>query len=132
GFYKFSNLVAGTYKIREVQPSPWFDGKDAAGTIKGQVVGSAENPGDQINGVTLLWGDNGIEYDFGELLPGSISGQVHEDPDGNCSDGNEQSEKPIAGVTIQLLNQSGQVVDTTTTDENGNYQFSNLMPGIYA
>ncbi len=132
GFYKFSGLSAGTYKIHEVQPSPWFDGKDAAGTILGQVVGSAENPGDQIDGVTLLWGDNGIDYDFGELLPGSISGHVHEDPDGNCKDGDEEGEKPIAGVTIQLLNQSGQVIATTTTDNDGFYQFSNLAPGVYA
>src|SRR5439155_6395250 len=60
GFYRFANLAAGTYIIREVQPAGWLDGKDAAGTILGQVVGSAQNPGDQINGVKLLWGDNGI------------------------------------------------------------------------
>jgi serine-aspartate repeat-containing protein C/D/E len=74
GFYKFANLAAGTYKIHEVQPDGWLDGKDAAGTILGQVVGLAQNPGDQISGVTLLWGDNGVDYDFGELLPASIRG----------------------------------------------------------
>jgi serine-aspartate repeat-containing protein C/D/E len=132
GFYKFANLSAGTYLIREVQPSSWLDGKDAAGTILGQVVGSAQNPGDQIGGVKLLWGDDGINYDFGELLPASIRGHVHESPDGNCTDGNEGDEKPIAGVTIQLLDQSGNVVRTTTTDENGEYEFTNLTPGIYA
>jgi serine-aspartate repeat-containing protein C/D/E len=132
GFYKFSNLAAGTYLVREVQPAGWLDGKDAAGTILGQVVGSAQNPGDQISGVTLLWGDDGIDYDFGELLPGSISGHVHDDPDGNCTTGSEEDEKPIAGVTIELLDQSGAIVQTTTTDANGSYQFSNLLPGIYA
>jgi serine-aspartate repeat-containing protein C/D/E len=132
GFYKFSGLSAGTYHIHEIQPSPWFDGKDAAGTVLGQLVGAAENPGDQIDGVTLLWGDNGIDYDFGELLPGSINGHVHYDPDGDCSDGNEEGERPIAGVTIQLFNQTGQLIDTTITDADGYYEFKNLMPGVYA
>src|SRR5439155_9135525 len=116
GFYKFTNLSAGTYLIREVQPAGWMDGKDAAGTIHGQIVGSAQNPGDQISGVTLLWGDDGVEYDFGELLPASISGHVRNDDDGNCTDGNDENDLPIAGVTIQLLDQSGSIVRTTTTD----------------
>jgi serine-aspartate repeat-containing protein C/D/E len=132
GFYKFQNLSAGTYRIHEVQPSGWLDGKDVAGTIVGQVVGSAQNPGDQINGVTLLWGDNGVDYDFGELLPASIEGHVHENPTGDCSGGNDEGEKPIAGVTIQLLDQSGKLIATTTTDTNGNYEFTNLPPGVYA
>jgi protocatechuate 3,4-dioxygenase beta subunit len=132
GFYKFANLSAGTYLIREVQPGGWLDGKDAAGTILGQVVGTAQNPGDQIGGVTLLWGDAGIEYDFGELLPASIAGSVHDSPTGNCELDGEENEKPIAGVMIQLLDQNGHVVQTTKTDADGNYQFTNLLPGVYA
>src|SRR5205807_7920780 len=72
------------------------------------------------------------DYDFGELLPASIEGNVRNDDDGNCTDGNDENDKPIAGVTIQLLNQSGQIVRTTTTDEAGHYQFTDLVPGIYA
>jgi protocatechuate 3,4-dioxygenase beta subunit len=131
GFYKFARLAAGTYTIREVPPGGWLDGKDAAGTILGQVVGSAQNPGDQINGVTLLWGDDGIDYDFGELLPGSIRGHVHEDPDGNCET-DDGEETPIAGVTIQLLDASGTVIRATTTNDDGEYEFTDLAPGIYA
>jgi MFS superfamily sulfate permease-like transporter len=54
-----------------------------------------------ITGVAILYGDDGINYDFGELLPASISGHVHEDPDGDCSDGNEEGEKhePIERVS---------------------------------
>lgn len=36
---------------------------------------------------------------------------------------------PMAGVTIKLEGPSGQL--TKTTDENGNYIFANLQPGIY-
>src|SRR6185436_7835110 len=45
---------------------------------------------------------------------------------------NEEDEKPIAGVTIQLLDQNGKVVQTTTTDAEGGYEFTGLTPGIYA
>lgn len=132
GFYKFTGLSAGNYQIHEIQPSPWLDGKDAAGTILGQIVGMAQNPGDNIAGVSLLWGDDGINYDFGELLPGSISGHVHEDPEGDCTIGDESAEKPIAGVTIQLLDPSGTVIKTTTTNADGFYEFTGLLPGTYS
>jgi protocatechuate 3,4-dioxygenase beta subunit len=130
GFYKFANLSAGTYTIREVQPAGWIDGKDAAGTIGGQVVGSAENPGDRITGVALLWGDSGVDYNFGELLPGSLAGRVWVDPNENCVF--DAGESPLAGVTIQLLDASGNVVRTTTTNAQGEYEFSDLGPGTYA
>jgi serine-aspartate repeat-containing protein C/D/E len=136
GFYKFANLSAGAYLIREIQPGGWTDGKDAAGTINGQVVGSAQNPGDQISGVALLWGDDGINYDFGEYKAGSIRGQVKEDPDCascECEEGEGTfTPKPIAGVTVQLLDQNGVIIRTTTTDQNGEYEFTDLAPGIYA
>jgi serine-aspartate repeat-containing protein C/D/E len=128
GFYKFSNLSAGNYYIREVQPGGWIDGKDAAGTILGQVVGSAQNPGDQINGVNLLWGDNGINYDFGEHLPASVSGHVYHDANNN---GIRENEDPIANVTVTLFNASGTQIATTTTDSAGFYKFENLVAGTY-
>ena len=42
----------------------------------GSAVGSIHNPGDMIDGVYLASGQSGLNYDFGELLPASISGQV--------------------------------------------------------
>lgn len=130
GFYKFANLSAGTYMIREVQPAGWSDGKDAAGTINGQIVGTAENPGDKLNGVALLWGDSGVNYNFGELLAGSLSGKVWVDPNENCVF--DAGESPLAGVIVELLDQNGTVVGTTTTNAQGEYEFNDLAPGIYA
>lgn len=130
GFYKFSGLSAGNYTIVEVQPAGWLDGKDAAGKIGGVTVGQAENPGDKIKSIGLLWGDVGVHYDFGELKPASISGKVFVDPNEDCLfNGND---RPLSGVTVQLLNAQGNVIQTTQTDANGQYRFDNLLPGTYA
>jgi serine-aspartate repeat-containing protein C/D/E len=44
----------------------------------------------------------------------------------------DAGESPLAGVTIQLLDASGNVVRTTTTNAQGQYQFTDLAPGTYA
>lgn len=125
GHYIFENLLPGTYQVSEVQPGGFIDGLDTAGSLGG----TAHNPGDNISGITILSGQDGTQYNFGELLPGTISGHVHADLDGDCVFDPEES--GVAGVTIQLLNSQGQVIATTLTDANGNYSFNNLPPGTY-
>ncbi|WP_050769497.1 MSCRAMM family protein [Blastopirellula marina] len=129
GTYLFTNLRADTYRIVEQQPNGYLDGKDAAGTILGAVVGAATNPGDEINAIELKWGDSGINYKFGEVKPGSIGGFVWSDTDDDCLF--DANENPISGVVINLLDAAGNVIATTTTDANGHYQFDNLLPGLY-
>src|SRR5690606_32247846 len=85
GAYVFRELTAGNYRIVEQHPSGWLDGQDAAGTIDGQVVGRAVNPGDRIDDVFLGWGQRGRDYNFGELRPTAIYGRVHlSTVDGDC------------------------------------------------
>ena len=43
----------------------------------------------------------------------------------------DANEPGLAGVTVQLLNCDGTVVATTTTDANGNYSFTGVVPGTY-
>jgi protocatechuate 3,4-dioxygenase beta subunit len=130
GFYKFAGLGAGSYAIVEVTPAGYLDGKDAAGTIGGVTVGQAENPGDKIKNISLLWGGNGVQYNFGEVRPASITGLVFVDPNENCI--YESGEKLLPGVTVQLLDGGGKVLHSTQTDAHGRYRFDNLPPGIYA
>ncbi len=48
-------------------------------------------------------------------------------------DGTQDAGEPgIAGVKVELLNAAGTVVRTTTTDANGKYLFSGLVPGTYS
>ncbi len=125
GFYSFVGLAAGTYGVSEVQPATYVDGLDTAGTQGGM----AHNPGDSITGATLTYGHDGQQYNFGELLPSSIAGRVHADPNEDCEIGPDSI--LLQGVTVQLLDSNGNVIDTTTTDTNGNYKFENLAPGSY-
>ncbi len=126
GYYQFDNLPPGVYGIREVQPDGYFDGTDVAGTAGG----SAQNPGDQIDDLRLISRQTGQRYNFGELMPASISGRVHADTNGNCL--YDPGEQFLADVTIELLDELGQVVATTTTDANGEYVFTGLHPGVYS
>ena len=128
GFYRFADLAAGKYSIMEVHPSGWLDGIDTPGNLGGTAEPSP--PGDMISQIMIAFGQSGTEYNFGELLPGSIRGQVHVDTDGDCNP--DDDEPPIAGVRIDLLDQDGNVIATTTTDANGEYEFDDLRPGIYS
>ncbi len=126
GFYQFKNLDPGNYQINETQPANYFNGKDAIGS-QGGVQGN-----DVFSSINLAAGVDGVNNNFGELLPASISGYVYVDANNNgVKDGGET---PIAGVAITLsgADASGPVSLSATTDANGFYQFQNLKPGVYA
>jgi protocatechuate 3,4-dioxygenase beta subunit len=131
GQYRFDKLNAGAYTIRESQPRNWLDGLDTPGTISGRVVGVADSSADAIRDVTLKWGDDGVQYNFGELLPVSLAGSVHlGTADGDCFS-QTVDHPPLADVVVQLLDRSGTVIRETRTDQSGNYHFDNLPPGEY-
>ncbi len=132
GYYEATRLMPGTYRIVEVQqPAPYLDGLDAAGTVNGVPRGRAVNPGDRIEDIFLGGGEHGIEYNFGEILPVSISGNVHlSNADGDCYSVCIGC-RPLPGVTVQLFDAQGQLVAQTLTDAQGDYRFSSLAPGVY-
>ena len=129
GFYEFRNLVAGTYGVREVQPEGWLDGKDTPGNFGGTAADESAGPVDRITGATLDFGDHAVEYNFGELLVGSIAGRIHASTGPDCDF--ENPEIILAGVQVDLLDANGQFLQTTTTDDQGRYKFSDLAPGEY-
>jgi len=129
GAYSFANLRPGVYSVVEVQPQGYLDGADDLGTVAGQPNGVVP-ANDRFAGIKLASGQNGIEYNFCEHEPASISGHVWFDRD---DDGQRESgENGIANVTVQLLDAAGNVVATDQTDANGFYRFDNLLGGIYS
>ena len=62
GAYKFSNLRQGTYTLTETQPATFVDGKDRAGSLGGNATVN-----DVVSGINVQPGQNGTEYNFGEI-----------------------------------------------------------------
>ncbi|MDO4587747.1 MAG: SdrD B-like domain-containing protein [Planctomycetia bacterium] len=129
GYYCFENLdIEQKYAIKEDQPKDWDDGKDQIGTLGG------ENPeSDVLNEITVHWENNGLEYNFGELVPkyyGSLSGYVYEDNNDNGI--KEEGEAGISGVKIELYlvqddgTLSSEPVAFRYTNSNGYYSFTNI------
>ncbi|WHT21620.1 SdrD B-like domain-containing protein [Crossiella sp. CA-258035] len=117
GSYSFDRLRPGSYTVTETQPEGYLDGRDRAGSARGELGN------DSVTGVTLGLGQAATGYDFGELPPAGISGKVVED-DGT----------PIPGVTITLtgIDADGKpVLKTTTSTSDGSWSFPNLPPGNY-
>jgi protocatechuate 3,4-dioxygenase beta subunit len=130
GFYAFTNLLPGTYTVKETQPTNYLDGKDNAGTLAGTVVNDASE--DQIQDITLNSGDSSENNDFGELKPASLAGHVYFDANNNGVF--DAGETPIANTTVTLtgFDDQGPVNASVQTDANGAYKFNNLRPGTYA
>ncbi len=128
GDYRFDHLTPGTYQVAETQPSGYLSVGAQPGTVDGVTVGSVLDV-DHLIDITLSGGDQSIENNFGEVRPASISGHVA--VDANLNGLFDAGETPLAGVTIHLLNDSGNQIGTTTTDAGGFYEFTGLVPGTY-
>ncbi|HEY8503163.1 MAG TPA: SdrD B-like domain-containing protein, partial [Gemmataceae bacterium] len=137
GFYKFTDLPAGDYEITEIQPGGnLYDALDTVGSLGGQAFN------DRLE-LTLPAGGNGVEYNFGEVTPGEVSGYAYIDLNG---DGRLTPGEPgIPGVTITVSGTAfpgtplerpltAELVPgglTTTTNAEGVYEFPVLPPGVY-
>jgi len=118
------------YTITEVQPAAFLEGR----ATPGNTGGSANPNGNVITGVILGNGGptTGTNYNFGELKPASLAGNVYEDSNNNGS--RDTAEPGIAGVTVRLTGSDdrGNAVNlSVTTDAAGSYTFANLRPGTY-
>lgn len=127
GNYTFDELAPGTYSVVEVQPNAFSDGGDVVGTVDGQTVGTSTN--DRFDGIVLGSGDEAVNYNFCEHDLASIKGTVYHDRNNNGIQ--DEGEEGIAGVVIELFDKDGNLIQTTTTDENGDYCFDDLPPGDY-
>ena len=130
GEYWFTGLLAGTYKVQELQPESYVDGIDQVGTVNGITRGDGMN--DMHANIQIQGGEKGIRYNFGEIQLASISGFVHADMNGNCVLDANSADEPLANVTLELLNANGEVVSTTQTNADGFYEFDDLLPGEYS
>jgi hypothetical protein len=143
GTYSFTTdsggngIRPGTYQVTETQPSGYLPGTTSVGTVNSTADGTVVATG-KIGSIALTSGQGGINYDFGEVQPVTISGAVYLDTDGNGVF--DAGNSAFAGVTLTLTGTNGlgqSITATTTSAANGTYSFTVdgngnvLLPGTY-
>ena len=122
GTYSFAKLPAGKYTVK-VEPSDLLK--------KLEQTEDPDGTKDHTSGVVQVSHDNPsvTNVNFGYATNYTIKGTIYRDAD--RSESLEDGEKLYQGVTVDLLDASGNVVATTTTDAHGAYAFTNLEEGTY-
>jgi len=156
GFYNFPLEKPGRYTVIQQTPQPVVNGVEtlrgkttagsvdrtgsAAGTNDGGTSGTATTVANEISGngsstiSNILISDStaqSVNNNFGEVLPGSISGFVYTEKGTPNSNFDPNSDWPFAGVTVTLTGNDdlGTPVNVTvTTQADGSYRFDNLRP----
>jgi Ca2+-binding RTX toxin-like protein len=117
GEYRFDNVAPGTYQVIEVVQAGWQPTAPVSGMHLIEV------------GVAETW----AQIDFGNVKLGSIVGTKFEDL--NADGIRDASEPGVAGWPIYLDSNLNRQFDfgepLTFTDADGNYEFDNLVPGVY-
>ena len=121
GNYLFSGLGPGTY----------FVDVDAATVPTGLVISAGSSDPSTVRTVTA--NEQFFDVDFGythdDPTAAAIGDYVWSDGDG---DGSQDAGEPgIAGVVVNLVNESGTTVDQATTAADGSYLFVGVVPGNY-
>ena len=120
GAYQFVGLAPGAYRVVIVDP----DKGDLAGLLPTQAY-----TGRGTTQASVTISDASVQgVDFGLVAPASIGDRVWDDKNANGSD---EGEPGIGGVTVILTDANGAEVARTTTDANGIYRFTGLIPGTY-
>jgi hypothetical protein len=136
GHYQFAGRPAGNYKLQFVAPTGYqFSPQD-------QGTDDALDSDADASGLTVVYsladGQQRTDIDAGLYYTGSggsggsggsIGDRVWYDAD---NDGvQDAGESGASGVTVRLLDGSGQLLQTTTTDGAGQYHFFGLAAGNY-
>jgi protocatechuate 3,4-dioxygenase beta subunit len=117
GNYRFFNLDAGTYRVRQVVPAGYRVTTPASGYFD----------------VALASGQDVTLKGFGDTQKVLIAGNVYNDLNGGGT--KSSGETGIAGWRVFLDADNDGVVDSgeksVLTDSSGNYRFNNLVAGTY-
>ncbi len=124
GGYQFTGLAPGDYAIR-IDSTVNFTAQDQG---PDDALDSDVDAAGISAAITLTSGATVSDVDAG-VLPPSIGDFVWVDSDG---DGVQDPGEPgLAGVTVELLDGAGTVVDSTATAADGSYLLDEFVPGTY-
>ena len=123
GNYLFEDVKAGDYIVTFETPEGFTPTQTGQGTIDNDSNGTSTK-------VTVGDSDDlSLDSGFYKTPKYNLGNYVWEDTN---KDGKQDStEKGISGVTVTLKNENGEVLQTTKTDKDGKYQFTDLNNGTY-
>ena len=146
GFYSFTNLIGGVdYQIEFGMPEGEdmvFTTQDVEGDTSNSVATDvADSDADPVTGLVSFTapttGENkpapmavdNPTIDAGLIELVSVGDYVWLDVDRDGLQGDPGVEKPIEGVVVNIYDAEGVLWDTTTTDGDGFYSFTDLLAG---
>ena len=130
GFYEFSGLPLGSYRVElDLTTLPANYRLTDRDQGSDQTDSDADSMGVSPCVALHTDGVHDPTLDFGIISSVAVGDRAWLDLD---YDGiQDPGEPPVPGVTVQLKGEGPAVLDTTVTDENGNYLFDELTPGRY-
>ena len=146
GNYTFTRLPMGSYKVEVVAGEAKVDGADVNLADYKQTYGygsstkrSEAGKGTLVTPTPIALtsaAPNATKVDFGFVKPASVGNFVW--VDANKDGIQDADEAGVAGVTVTLtdgagnpvIDLDGNPVKPVTTDANGKYEFTNLMPNV--
>ncbi|MEW6487391.1 MAG: SdrD B-like domain-containing protein [Thermodesulfobacteriota bacterium] len=127
GLYLFDGLTPGDYYLVFVQPNGYFF------TLQNVGDDELDSDADPTSGSTICTtldpGETDLSWDAGFYRLAELGDRVWEDGNGNGIQ--DAGELGMAGVTVKLYDCDGDFIAETTTDAEGLYLFTGLVPGSY-
>lgn len=132
GHYTFTNVIPGSYTIKVEKPTGWeYSPKQNPGAPDNDHDSDVDQTTGETDTFTLNPGQVDITQDAGLYpLPATIGDRVWHDLN---ADGIQDTGEPgLISVTVNLY-YAGNTLPyaTQTTDANGHYTFTNILPGDY-
>ena len=111
GTYRFSGIAPGHYTLKETDPKGF--------------VSIADSDGENDNRISFTLAETDLNHlDFKDQKRITVSGTIKVD-----TDGDKRVDTVLPGAELVLLDENGNIIQTTTTDTDGGYSFSGLKPG---
>ena len=134
GHYLFTGLAPGDYILAFTPPAGYALTQPGQGDPA--ISGAVDSDADPATGYTAIINLGTVQTDVTQdaglitsLQPATLGGLTWLDR--NKDGVRDSDETPMSGVEVTLYQADGTLLATLVTDSNGNYLFTNLVPGNY-
>lgn len=129
GTYSFRGVRPGTYRVAMALPAGYqFSARAGGADVQAPDLSDVDPATGEV-AVTLPAAGALANVDAVARVATAVSGTVI--TDNNANGVRDTGDTGRTGVTVELLDAQGNVVETVETDVEGNYRFAGVLPGTY-